>query len=123
MASLGILQRELGQFDPTLASFEQASVVSPQNPNVALNKAMLLDVMGKKKEAADEYNKVLGIQPHNALALNNLAFIDAEAGTNLQQAMTYAERAKQRPQQPEYFRHVRVCLLSEEFERGGSVDF
>ncbi len=92
---LGILQRELGQFDAALASFQQASVVSPQNANVALNKAMLLDVMGKKKEAADEYNKVLGIQPHNALALNNLAFIDAEAGTNLDQAMTYAERAKQ----------------------------
>ena len=52
--------------------------------------------MGKKKEAGDAYNKVLGIDPDNALALNNLAFLNAETGSNLDQAMTMAERAKKR---------------------------
>jgi len=48
------------------------------------------------------YNKVLGIDPENALALNNVAFMDAESGTNLDQAMTFAERAKkQAPNSPD----------------------
>lgn len=99
---LGILQRELGELDAALASFQQAGTLSPQNASVFLNEGMLLDAMGKKKEASDLYNKVLGIDPQNALALNNLAFINAESGSNLDQAMTYAERAKkQAPDNPD----------------------
>ncbi|MBV8571689.1 MAG: tetratricopeptide repeat protein [Acidobacteriaceae bacterium] len=99
---LGILQRELGEFDAALASFQQAGNLSPQNASVFLNQAMLLDAMGKKKEATELYNKVLGIDPQNALALNNLAFINAESRSNLDQAMTYAERAKkQAPDSPD----------------------
>jgi putative PEP-CTERM system TPR-repeat lipoprotein len=91
---LGTLQRQLGQFDAALASFEQASNASPRNPGPILNQAMLLEALGKPKEAIDAYNKVLGVDPQNALAMNNLAFLNAETGTNLDQAMTYAERAK-----------------------------
>lgn len=91
---LGLLQRQLGQNDAALASFEQAGNADPHNPAAFLNEAVLLDALGKKKEAADAYNKVLGINPDNALALNNLAFLNADKGTNLDQAMTFAERAK-----------------------------
>ncbi|MGA8026391.1 MAG: tetratricopeptide repeat protein [Bryobacteraceae bacterium] len=91
---LGILQRELGQFDAALASFEQAGNADPHYAEAFLNQAVLLASLGKKKEAADAYNKVLGINPENAVALNNLAFLNAESGTNLDQAMTFAERAK-----------------------------
>ncbi len=99
---LGILQRELGEKDAALASFEQAGTLSPQNAAIFLNEGMLLDDMGRKKEASELYNKVLGIDPQNALALNNLAFINAESGVNLDQAMTYAERAKkQAPDSPD----------------------
>ncbi len=93
---LGVLQRQLGEYDAALASFEQASSTDPQNSGAILNQAMLLEALGKKKEAAAAYNKVLGMDPENALALNNLAFMNAENGTNLDQAMTFAERAKKR---------------------------
>lgn len=91
---LGAIQRQLGQYDAALASFEQAGNADPHNPAPFLNQGMLLEALGKQKEATDSYNKVLGIDPQNALALNNLAFLNAETGTNLDQAMTYAERAK-----------------------------
>ncbi|MBV9406743.1 MAG: tetratricopeptide repeat protein, partial [Acidobacteriaceae bacterium] len=99
---LGALQRQLGQFDAALASFEQAGTADPHNPAPFLNRAMLFEALGKQKEAVDGYNKVLGIDPQNALALNNLAFLNAESGTNLDQAMTYAERAKKQfPNNPD----------------------
>jgi tetratricopeptide (TPR) repeat protein len=99
---LGALQRALGQNDAALASFEQASNTAPQSVDALLNRATLLDALGRKKEAGDFYNRVLGVDPNNALALNNLAFLNADTGTNLDQAMTFAERAKkQDPKSPD----------------------
>ncbi len=91
---LGILQRVLGQNEAALTSFEQGNNADPKNPAALIDRGMLLDALGRKKEAADAYNKVLGIDPNNALVLNNLAFLNADSGTNLDQAMTFAERAK-----------------------------
>jgi tetratricopeptide (TPR) repeat protein len=99
---LGVMQRELGQFDAALASFEQAGNADPRNAQAFLNRAMLFESLGKKKEAHDAYNKVLGIEPENALALNNLAYLNADSGQNLDQAMTFAQRAKQKaPDNPD----------------------
>lgn len=91
---LGLVQRQLGQHDAALASFEQAAKIDPHNTTAFLNEGLLFDSLGKKKEAADAYSKVLALQSDNAVALNNLAFLNAENGANLDQAMTYAERAK-----------------------------
>jgi tetratricopeptide (TPR) repeat protein len=99
---LGLLQRQLGQYDAALASFEQASSADPRHADSILNAGMLLEQLGKKKEAVEAYNKALGIDPDNPLALNNLAFLDAQDRTNLDQAMTFAERAKKRvPNSPD----------------------
>jgi tetratricopeptide (TPR) repeat protein len=99
---LGILQRELGQYDAALASFQQASTADPHNSAALLNEGMLYEFMGNKKEALAAYNKVLGVDPENPIALNDVAFLNAEAGVNLDQAMTFAEKAKQRvPNSPE----------------------
>ena len=99
---LGAMQRQTGQYDAALTSFEEASKVNPQSGPAYLSRALLLEAMGKKKEASDLYNRVLGLDSQNALALNNLAFLDAESGTNLDQAMTLATRAqKQVPNSPD----------------------
>jgi len=91
---LGTIQEKLGQTDAALASFEQAGSVNPKNSDAFLDQALLLEALNRKNEAVVQYNKVLNIMPDNALALNNLAMITAEAGGNLDQAQTYAERAK-----------------------------
>ena len=99
---LGVMQRDLGQLDASLASFEQAASADPNNAQAFLNKALLLEATGKKTEAHDAYNKVLVLQPENALALNNLAYLNADSGKNLDQAMTFAQRAKQKaPDNPD----------------------
>jgi tetratricopeptide (TPR) repeat protein len=99
---LGVMQRQMGQYDTALASFEQAGNADPKSIQAFLNQALICDALGKKKEANDAYNKVLAIDPDNALALNNLAYMQADTGSNLDQAMTYAVRAKKRaPENPD----------------------
>jgi tetratricopeptide (TPR) repeat protein len=99
---LGFLQRGLGQLPAALASFQQAGKVDPGSTAAFLNQGMTLDAMGKKKEAEALYNKVLSMDPGNAVALNNLAFLRADTGGDLDQAMSLAERAKkQAPTSPD----------------------
>jgi tetratricopeptide (TPR) repeat protein len=99
---LGVMQRQVGEYESALASFEQAGSINPHSGEAFLNQAMLLEALSRKKEANDAYNKVLGIDPENAIALNNLAFLSAQGGANLDQAMTFAERAKKKyPNNPD----------------------
>lgn len=99
---LGVMQRQLLQYDTALASFEQAGNADPKNVAAFLNQALVCEALGKKKEATDAYNKVLAIDPDNPLVLNNLAYMTADSGANLDQALTYAERAKKRaPDSPD----------------------
>lgn len=99
---LGFLQRALGQLPAALASFQQAVKADPGNANAVLNQGMTLEAMGNKKEAETLYNKVLSMDPGNAVALNNLAFMSADSGGDLDRAMSLAERAKkQAPTSPD----------------------
>ncbi len=99
---LGTLQRQLGRKQEALTSFERASNANPKDVNALLSRGMLLETLGKGSQAADIYNRVLGIDHDNPLALNNIAFMNAEQGTDLDQAMTFAERAKKQvPDSPD----------------------
>lgn len=57
---------------------------------------MLLDGTGRRDQAKPVYEQVLRIQPDNPFALNNLAFIKAEEGVDLDEALTMAQRARQK---------------------------
>ena len=93
---LGTLERMLGKNQEALSSFEAASKLSPGNAEAVLNRGMVLESLGERDKARDAYNQALGLDPDNVIALNNLAFLNAETNQNLDQAMTYAERAKKR---------------------------
>ena len=86
----------LNRNDAALKAFEQASQADPGNADAPLNRAMVLETMGEKDQARAAYLQTLGMDPNNVVALNNLAFLNADSGQNLDQAMTYAERAKKR---------------------------
>jgi tetratricopeptide (TPR) repeat protein len=93
---LGITQRMLNQNDAALTSFNEALRANPSDEKASLSRATLLEAMGRQAQARDAYNHVLGINPDNGIALNNLAFLNAKTGQNLDMAMTLAERAKKR---------------------------
>jgi len=94
--NLGITQRELGSFDAARASFQKAKALVPQDVAPWLHEAILLERAGKINEAMPVYREILKRDPENALALNNAAFLMAERGENLDEALNMANKARQK---------------------------
>ena len=56
---------------------------------------MILEVQGKRDQAKGRYEQALQIDPNAAVAANNLAYMYAEQGGNLDVALQLAQTAKQ----------------------------
>ncbi|MSV28802.1 MAG: tetratricopeptide repeat protein [Bryobacterales bacterium] len=93
---LGETYRRKGDYKAGIESLEKAKIATPQNGNIWVSLGMMHDSVGNKAEARKNYEETLKFDPDNALALNNLAFIVAESGGDLDQALTYAKRARQK---------------------------
>ena len=55
--------------------------------------AMAYETLGRKKSSREAYGRVLELDAHNTLAMNNLAYLLAEEGTMLRQALRLSENA------------------------------
>jgi tetratricopeptide (TPR) repeat protein len=99
---LGETLRRNGELNQAIDTFRRASQVAPNDTNSLLQLGLLMDGTGKRDQAKPIYEQILKIQPDHPVALNNLAFIKAEEGTDLDQALTMAQRALQKmPNSPE----------------------
>jgi len=90
---LGDVENRLGDKSRAIQSFGNARKLKPQDLNAALAVAVTLDSAGKVDQARGAYEDVLRIDPENTQALNNLAFIKADEGVDLDLALGYAQRA------------------------------
>lgn len=88
--------RRKGDKQNAMEYFRKATQLAPNDVRAYLPLAILLDESGQKQPARAVYEQILKLQPENAIALNNLAYMLAETGGDLDQALTYAQRAKQR---------------------------
>jgi tetratricopeptide (TPR) repeat protein len=84
-----------GDFNAAVDHFKKATSLAPNQVLPLVRLGMLLDSVGRRPEAKQYYEQIIRLQPDNVIALNNLAYIKAEEGTDLDQAMSYAQRAKQ----------------------------
>jgi tetratricopeptide (TPR) repeat protein len=63
--------------------------------------AMLFEAQGHAAEAEKQYQQVLGIDAHAAVAANNLAYLYVASNRNLDQALQLAQVAKEQlPNEP-----------------------
>jgi Flp pilus assembly protein TadD len=82
-------------------AFKKAKEVDSGNYLPVLELALLYNRAGRDEEARKTYEEVIKLQPDNVEALNNLAYIKADNGVDLDQALAYAQRAQQkRPNDP-----------------------
>lgn len=89
-------QKLKGDLLGALDSWKKASDLAPNIITPLINRAMTLDGMKRLTEARPLYEQVLRIKPDDPLALNNLAYLLAEEGNELDAALTLAQRAPQK---------------------------
>jgi len=92
---MGETYRRKGDLNGAVAALYKAKEVLPDNSLVVSTLAQALDIAGRKPEAVQTWEQAVKLDPRNAVALNNLAFLMAESGGDLDQALTYAQRAEQ----------------------------
>jgi tetratricopeptide (TPR) repeat protein len=81
-----------GDFSAAVDVLQKASQAAPKSATVTLLLAQALSHAGQISDAKASYRHVLEMQPDNLPALNNLAFLMAETGENLDEALSLAQR-------------------------------
>lgn len=88
--------RQKGDLNSAIDLWKKAGELMPNHVLPLLSRAMALDQVNRRSEAAPLYEQVLKTEPDNVVALNNYSFYLADQGSNLDLALTYAQKAKAR---------------------------
>lgn len=87
--------RRKGDLNQAIDSFRKSSQAAPNDSGPLLQLGLLMDGTGRRDQSKPIYEQVLRIQPDHPVALNNLAYIKAEEGNDLDSALSMAQRAYQ----------------------------
>lgn len=87
---------EQRRFAEAQQHLERATALMPEDAAAHLLLAMALEAQGDWTGAANYYRRTIDLAPDNVVALNNLAFILAETGGDLDRALSLVERARSR---------------------------
>ena len=94
--------RRKGDLNMAIEKFRLSSQNAPNQVKPLVQLALLMDGTGRSDQSPPIYEQILKIQPDNPVALNNLAYIKAEKGIDLDLAQTMAQTARQKaPNSPE----------------------
>jgi tetratricopeptide (TPR) repeat protein len=100
---LGETQRLAQRLPAAIDAMQKARDILPGNATILNALVSMLTVAGRKNEARTACENALRVDSENPIALNNLAYVIAEsAGGDLNEALTFAQRANRKlPQQPD----------------------
>jgi Flp pilus assembly protein TadD len=109
---IGDAKKSAGDIKGAIESFNKANQLEPRNVVSHLDLAMTYEQTGRDEDARKSYEDVIKIQPDNVEALNNLAYLKADGGVDLDQALTYARQAQQkRPNDPNVMDTVALIYI------------
>jgi predicted Zn-dependent protease len=91
---LGESFRRKGDVGQAIEIWKKAAELRPNVVQPLLFRAVALAQVNRTSEAAPLYEQILRTEPDNLQALNNYSFYLAEQGTNLDLALTYAQKAR-----------------------------
>jgi len=90
LGSLYVAQRRL---DEARREFDELAKRQPRSIAAHTMVAMILDAQGRRDEAKQRYEQILSINPEAPVAANNLAWLYADRGENLDVALQLAQTA------------------------------
>jgi tetratricopeptide (TPR) repeat protein len=93
--SLAAAYNAKGDHPAAVEVLKKASETDPKSLTVNLELAQMYVVGGRLDDAKAMYRHVLQIQPNNPNALNDLAYLMADSGENLDEALSFAQRGLQ----------------------------
>jgi tetratricopeptide (TPR) repeat protein len=91
---LGQLYLSERKLDEARAEFDALASKQPKSVAAHTMVAMILYAQGKTADAQKRYEQIIAIDNRAAVAANNLAWMYAEKGENLDQALQLAQTAK-----------------------------
>ena len=98
---LGDAYQLKGDSPRAIAVFQDCVKLAPKDPVPLMYLGAALGKAGRMNEAIASYRRALALQPDNTAALNNLAYLMAETGGSLDEALQLAQRAVNKaPQDP-----------------------
>ena len=113
-SQLGALYYSQKKLDQALAEFDKLAARQPSAVGPPTMAALILQAQGKDEEARKRYERIVEKDPHAAVASNNLAWMYASRGEQLDRALQLAQAAKAAlPEQRGGQRHAGVRLHQE----------
>ncbi len=102
-AQLGMANALMARGDSAgaITILQKVATAEPGNVNLGLQVAQALAGAGRLGEAKAKYRSLLAADPNNANALNDLAFLMAESGDSLDQALSMAQKSEQNAVAPD----------------------
>jgi tetratricopeptide (TPR) repeat protein len=94
LSLLAQLEAESGQYDQAIVNYQRAIVAAPTDTRFYIALGSVYQLMGNWQQAEATYQKALAIQPDNALAANNLAYLLLEHGGDPNVALSLAQTAR-----------------------------
>jgi cellulose synthase operon protein C len=83
-----------GAGDQALATYLQSIKDNPREPNFYIRAGELYEIQGKYDDARNMYQQAINVQPDNAIAANDLAYIMLQQGGNVDVALSMAQTAR-----------------------------
>jgi tetratricopeptide (TPR) repeat protein len=101
--ALGKAYRLKGDNSSAVQDYQIAAALAPKDPAPLSLLGEVQELSGHTQEAIESYHRAYALNPDNAALTNNLAFLIADSGGNLDEALRLAQQAVQRlPDQPNF---------------------
>jgi tetratricopeptide (TPR) repeat protein len=83
----------MGEYNQVIPAIEKAAGLAPADPRPLMLLALALDRAGRRPDAIRKYREALKLQPDNPMVANNLAYLLAETGGDLDEAQRLVQGA------------------------------
>jgi tetratricopeptide (TPR) repeat protein len=95
-AALASLYIRVGRLPEAVQRLNTVIEKNPASASSYTTRGMIYEGQGKLEDAKKDYRRALEIDPNSDIAGNNLAYMLAEEGKDLESALTWAQAAKRR---------------------------